>query len=306
MSSVSDIRIGTRSSALARYQAQLVYNKLKEKGVNSTIVEINSDGDADTVTPLYELGIQGIFTRTLDVALLEKRIDIAVHSAKDIPTVQAKGLQLAAVLERSTPFDCIVLPHENETDEIPADGVIATSSLRRKLQWLDRYPRYRIENLRGNIQTRLQKLDASSWQGAIFAQTALERLEIATHQFHTLTWMVPAPAQGAIGIMNRLDDAEITQICRAINHRETEICITAEREFLSRLHGGCAVPIAAHAQRKDEKLIFRANVMSLDAKRKIDFCLELDWNNAEDAGRLASEEALRLGVEPMIKSFRSL
>ncbi|HMQ01376.1 MAG TPA: hydroxymethylbilane synthase, partial [Cyclobacteriaceae bacterium] len=157
MKSNSSIRIGTRDSALALYQARVVQERLIEIGIATEIIEITSDGDADLITPLYEMGIQGIFTKSLDIALLQNRIDLAVHSSKDVPTKQAKGLTFCGVLERASAFDCLVLPNGKAGDELPARGIIGTSSLRRKLQWLNRYPEYKTENLRGNIQTRLRK-----------------------------------------------------------------------------------------------------------------------------------------------------
>lgn len=298
------VRIGTRDSALALFQAEQVQAKLEAMGLQSEIIEITSDGDTDLVTPLYEMGIQGIFTKSLDIALLQKNIDLAVHSTKDVPTKQAKGLTLSAVLERATPYDCLVLPTGKVLSDIPEEGSIATSSLRRKLQWLYRYPKYRTENLRGNIQTRLKKLDESVWQGAIFAQAALERLQIKSHYYITLDWMLPSPAQGAIGMVCREDDHEVLEICRAINHHETETCITAERDFLSALHGGCAVPIAAHAQWRNDKLHFRGNIMSLDAKQKAEVEMEFEVEQAQQAGQIAAREILAQDAEEIIKTFR--
>jgi hydroxymethylbilane synthase len=299
------VRIGTRESALALYQAKEVQRLLNNLGISTEIIEITSDGDVDLVTPLYEMGIQGIFTKALDIALLQNRIDIAVHSTKDVPTRQAKGLTLNAILARSTPYDCLVLPKESASRVIPEEGIIATSSLRRKLQWLNRYPGYRAENLRGNIQTRLKKLDDSGWQGAIFAQAALERLEVSSHQYLCLDWMLPSPAQGAIGIVCRLDDPAALEICRAINHTESEICIVAERNFLAALHGGCAVPIAAHAHQQNGKLMFRGNIMSLDARQKVEVEMEFLVEEAHQAGQLAAKEILSQGAEEIIKTFRS-
>jgi hydroxymethylbilane synthase len=298
------VRIGTRDSALALYQAQAVQNRLNDMGIATEIVEITSDGDADLVTPLYEMGIQGIFTKSLDIALLQNRIDLAVHSSKDIPTRQAKGLTVCGVLERASPFDCLVLPSGKAINEVPASGIIGTSSLRRKLQWLNKYPAYKTDNLRGNIQTRLRKLDESGWQGAIFAQAALERLEITSHQFITLDWMLPSPAQGAIGMVCREYDQHVPDVCRSINHRATEICISAERDFLSALQGGCAVPIAAYAQLKDNKLQFRGNVMSLDAREKVEVEMEFGLEQASQAGKLAADELRSKGAEHIIKTFR--
>jgi hydroxymethylbilane synthase len=305
MTHSSTVRIGTRDSALALYQAKTVQQHLSRLGIATEIIEITSDGDTDLVTPLYEMGIQGIFTKSLDIALLQNRIDMAVHSTKDVPTKQAKGLTLSAVLERATPYDCLVVPTGKSSSEIPKEGTIATSSLRRKLQWLNRYPKYQTENLRGNVQTRLKKVDESTWQGAIFAQAALERLEITSHHYITLDWMLPSPAQGAIGIMCRENDHVVLEICRSINHRETEICIAAERDFLAALHGGCAVPIAAHAKWQNDKLYFRGNVMSLDAKQKVEVEIGFDIDQAQQAGQIAAKEILAGGGEGIIKTFRS-
>jgi len=299
------IRIGTRDSALALYQAHEVQRQLNEKGIATEIIEITSDGDIDLVTPLYEMGIQGIFTKSLDIALLQHRIDIAVHSTKDVPTKQAKGLTLRAVLERAISYDCLVLPAGKTSADLSSAGVIGTSSLRRKLQWLNRYPNHTTENLRGNIQTRLNKLDQSDWHGAIFAEAALSRLEISSHQLITLDWMLPSPAQGAIGIMCREDDQRSLEICDTINHKNTNICISVERDFLAALHGGCAVPIAAHAELRDEQLFFKGNIMSLDAKQKIDVEMSFKLNQTQQAGELAAEEIRKHGAEEIIKTFRA-
>ncbi len=304
MSAFRTFRIGTRDSALARYQAREVQQRFTDSGIPTEIIEITSDGDVDLVTPLYEMGIQGIFTKSLDIALLQNRIDLAVHSTKDVPTKQAKGLTLCAVLQRATPFDCLVLPDQYKGSDLPETGIIGTSSLRRKLQWLNKYPDYQIENLRGNIQTRLKKLDESGWQGAIFAQAALERLEVSSHQYVTLDWMLPSPAQGAIGIVCREADVEVVEFCRSINHRDTEICISAERDFLAALHGGCAVPIAAFAQVHDDNLHFRGNIMSLDANVKIEVEKLFPLALAGKAGQLAAEEIRSRGADQIIKTFR--
>jgi len=298
------VRIGTRDSALALYQAHEVQRQLHEKGVATEIIEITSDGDIDLVTPLYEMGIQGIFTKSLDIALLQNRIDIAVHSAKDIPTRQAKGLTLRAVLERASAYDCLVLPVGKSSVDLASVGIIGTSSLRRKLQWLNRYPHHNTENLRGNIQTRLKKLDQSDWHGAIFAEAALSRLEISSHQLIILDWMLPSPAQGAIGIMCREDDQRALEICDAVNHKSTHVCVSVERDFLAALHGGCAVPIAAHAQLRHGQLFFKGNIMSLDARQKMEVETQFNLDQAQQAGELAAAEIRKQGAEKIIKTFR--
>src|SRR5215203_1195941 len=196
------IRIGTRDSQLAVWQATLVQNLLKESGVSSELVYIKSEGDIDTVTPLYALGVQGIFTKTLDAALLNNRIDIAVHSMKDVPTQLAEGIQQAAVLKRASYKDIFVFKGERDDVEHVlgiengkwkiensessnlsfkvhrSKFIIATSSIRRIAQWLNRYPSHDIENLRGNVNTRLRKVKEQNWDGAIFAAAGLERINL--------------------------------------------------------------------------------------------------------------------------------
>jgi hydroxymethylbilane synthase len=305
MSMNKRIRIGTRDSALALYQALEVQKRINQIGIETEIVEISSDGDLDLVAPLYEMGIQGIFTKSLDAALLENKIDVAVHSCKDVPTKLAKGLILPAVLERGSPMDCLVLPAGNKSFDFGQTNTIATSSLRRKLQWLNRFPNHGIENLRGNIQTRLKKLDQTGWQGAIFAQAALERLGISSHQVISLDWMLPSPAQGAIAVVCRQGDTHIRAICDSIDHTNTHVCVQAERDFLAKLHGGCAVPIAAHAQVQAGKIWFRGNVMTLDAKEKFEVELTLGLDQALNAGVLAAEQIRKQGVDRVINTFRS-
>ncbi len=304
MTSSHRIRIGTRESALALYQAREVQRALNNLNIQTEIIEIISDGDVDLETPLYEMGIQGIFTKSLDIALLQNRIDIAVHSAKDVPTKLAKGLSLSAVLERGSPWDCLALPSGNSVIDLSESCIIASSSLRRKSQWLYRHPNHAIESLRGNIQTRLNKLDHSGWHGAIFAQAALERLNVSSHSFTTLEWMLPAPAQGAIAVASRQDDLQTVEACRSINHQASGVCIASERDFLAALQGGCAVPIAAHAVIQQDQLFFKGNIFSLDAKQKCEVEMQFNIDQAAEAGNLAAKEILRKGGESIIKTFR--
>lgn len=305
MSSPNRIRIGTRESALALYQAREVQSKF-DKSIQTEIVEITSDGDIDLQTPLYEMGIQGIFTKSLDIALLNGKIDVAVHSAKDIPTKLAKGLIICALLERGTTHDCLVLPAGKKSFDQEGAKIIASSSLRRRSQWLHRYPHHQMENLRGNIQTRLKKVDASNWNGAIFAQAAIERLNITSHHVISLDWMLPAPAQGAMAVVCREEDLEIRKICEVINHKPTEICVTVERDFLATLQGGCAVPIAANAKLEDNKIHLKGNIFSLDGKNKSEVDLFFELEQTKEAGKLAAAEVLRKGGELILKTFRSI
>ncbi|MGZ5255987.1 MAG: hydroxymethylbilane synthase, partial [Flavitalea sp.] len=173
------IRIGTRESQLAVWQATQVKNILESKGYTTELVYIKSEGDIDLNTPLYEMGVQGVFTRSLDIAMLSNRIDIAVHSMKDVPTQLPKGIIQSAAMKRGPYRDLIV--YKNTTDFLDdknSEGNIATSSVRRIAQWLNRYPKHQVHNLRGNVNTRLRKLSEENWNGAIFAQAGLERINL--------------------------------------------------------------------------------------------------------------------------------
>ena len=201
------LRIGTRESELAVWQATLVQKSFAQHGIASELVYIKSEGDIDLVTPLYAIGVQGIFTKTLDAALLTGRIDIAVHSMKDVPTQMAQGIAQAAVLKRASQVD--VLVYKNTPDFLEdhqSVAVIASSSVRRIAQWLNRYPNHQIENLRGNVNTRMQKVANSNWNGAIFAAAGIERIGLRPANSIDLEWMLPAPAQGAIMVVCREED----------------------------------------------------------------------------------------------------
>lgn len=293
------IRIGTRDSQLAVWQATLVQDLLKEKGIPSELVFIKSEGDIDTVTPLYALGVQGVFTKTLDAALLNNRIDIAVHSMKDVPTQLAQGLQQAAVLERASYKDIFVFNGDRTTVEkelanlegenSDAAFTIGTSSVRRKAQWLHRYPNHTIENLRGNVNTRLRKLAESNWAGAIFAGAGLERIDLRPENSIDLNWMLPAPSQGAIMVVCREGDQEAFQACRHFNHQPTALCTKIEKDFLRVLMGGCSTPISALAEIKNNTVFFRGNICSTNGKELI----EISREKPVDECHLLGEEMAR-------------
>lgn len=314
------VRIGTRDSQLAVWQATWVQQLLKEKGVATELVYIKSEGDIDLVTPLYEIGVQGIFTKTLDAALLSNKIDIAVHSMKDVPTQLAKGIQEAAVLERASFKDILVY----KEDQVPEalgyvnglwsidhgpwtinHSLFATSSVRRKAQWLNRYPNHQFDNLRGNVNTRLRKLEESNWQGAIFAAAGLERINLRPEKSIDLDWMLPAPAQGAVMVVCREGENEILNSCQQLHHNETAICAHAERNFLRQLMGGCATPISALAQIEGDRLYFQGNVVSLDGSKKVDINKTVPLSAGSSVGREAGQEILAIGAAAIIQEIRN-
>ncbi|TYP97018.1 hydroxymethylbilane synthase [Tenacibaculum adriaticum] len=265
------IRIGTRESQLALWQANKVRKQLEELGYETEIVPITSTGDIILDKPLYELGITGIFTKNLDIAMLNNDIDIAVHSMKDVPTVLPEGIVQAAVLKRAN-YNDILLLKDNEEFFGQPNGVIATGSLRRRAQWLNRYPTHKVVDLRGNVNTRLQKLEDNDWNGAIFAAAGLERVGLRPAGALNLSWMLPAPAQGAIMITALEEDEFIKQACAKLNDADTELCTTIEREFLHKLEGGCTAPIGALAyiNEVEKEVIFKGVLLSRDGSKKLE------------------------------------
>ena len=249
------IRIGTRDSQLAVWQATEVKRLLALNGYASELVYIKTEGDLDLQTPLYEMGVEGIFTRSLDSALLNNRIDLAVHSMKDVPIVLPVGLIQAAVLERASQKDILVYKTDLDfLEDLHVHAIIATSSIRRKAQWLNRYPNHTIESIRGNVNTRLHKLQEQNWDAAIFAAAGLERIGLRPEKSIDLDWMLPAPAQGAIIVVARSNDQHAMDATITINHSKTAICTKIERDFLRTLLGGCSTPISAYAEIKHDQL----------------------------------------------------
>ncbi len=308
------IRIGTRDSRLATWQAEKVQLLLKNAGHVSKLVFIKSEGDINLVTPLYEVGVQGIFTRALDVALLAGKIDIAVHSYKDVPTKPAVGLQIAAVLQRDDPGDLLLCKNEEARNEIIKAGTsslqkniffkIATSSIRRKAQWLHQFPNSGVDNIRGNVISRIEKLKSSNWHGAIFAAAGIERLQLTEEETGPqlkLPWMVPAPAQGAMAIMCRENDAKMLEACMPLNDGDTALCTLAERDFLRILLGGCSTPIAALARVMGQEMKMDCDITSTDGKEKITCTVEGKKNDAALLAQKAAEQILLKGAGKILK-----
>lgn len=306
------IRIGTRDSQLALWQATKVQKQLEAAGYETELVPVKSDGDLDLVTPLYAMGVQGVFTKTLDAFLLSDRIDIAVHSMKDVPTQLAQGIQQAAVLPRADVHDILVLKSDkwqkdNEGKWVKKDNKpfhIGTGSVRRTAQWLHQYPDAQIDNLRGNVQTRLRKLDESDWDGAIFANAGLDRVELLPTNHIVLDWMLPAPAQGAIMVVCRTTDSFTKNACEHMNDEATAICTKIERDFLKTLMGGCSTPIGAYAYIKNDKIHFEGNILSPNGQRKLEITKIDNYNSENDLGTTAAKELLEQGADTIIEDIR--
>lgn len=295
------LRIGTRDSELALWQAQTVLSHLEAAGQQAELVPVKSEGDLILDRPLYELGITGIFTKTLDVALLRQDIDLAVHSMKDVPTALPPGIVQAAVLKRANPLDILV--HKG-LDFLNTEGIVATGSLRRKAQWLHRYPLHEMVDLRGNVNTRLQKLRDHSWDAAIFAAAGLERIGLLPENHTPLQWMLPAPAQGAMLVVAREGDSRTREALAGLNDMESEQCTAIEREFLRELEGGCTAPIGALARVHGTTLRFRGGLFSLDGGRKVEIDLEAPLERRHGFGRHCAREMIDSGGAAILQEIR--
>ncbi|WP_295335340.1 hydroxymethylbilane synthase [Flavobacterium sp.] len=298
------IRIGTRDSELALWQAHTVQKKLNDLGYSTEIVAVKSQGDIILDKPLYELGITGIFTKTLDIAMINGQVDIAVHSMKDVPTALPTGIVQAAVLERANVLDILV--HKGTTDFLNEKATIATGSLRRQAQWLNKYPNHKVVDLRGNVNTRMQKLQDNDWSGAVFAAAGLERINLKPDTFINLDWMIPAPAQGAMVVVAMGNDDFTVDAVSQLNDIETEICTYIERQFLRTLEGGCTAPIGALAKYNphDDTIEFHGCLLSLDGQQKFEIIKAVDISEWKKLGFFTAKEILDNGGSKLMEEIK--
>lgn len=299
------IRIGTRDSELALWQAHTVQKKLNDLGYKTEIIPVKSQGDIILDKPLYELGITGIFTKTLDIAMINGQVDIAVHSMKDVPTALPIGIVQAAVLERANILDILV--HKGNTDFLEAEATIATGSLRRQAQWWNKYPNHKVVDLRGNVNTRMQKLQENDWDGAVFAAAGLERINLKPENYINLDWMIPAPAQGAMVVVAMAEDEFTLDALSQLNHIETEICTYIERQFLKTLEGGCTAPIGAIAtyNEKEDTINFKGVLLSIDGKQKLEIEKVVDISEWKKLGFNSAQEILNNGGTELMTEIKN-
>lgn len=263
------IRIGTRGSLLAICQAKLVRKKILKKGFDSEIIIIESSGDLNLIEPIYSMNITGVFTKELDTALLNHQIDIAVHSLKDVPTQLPNELIISAMLKRDFPQDVLVR-NVNSKNKGFNNLNLLTSSLRRKAFWKNYYNNTKFHTVRGNLHTRLNKMNKNEADGMFLSLAGIKRLKINI-PYEILNFMIPAPAQGVIGIISNKKNWKVNNLLKTINHEPTMKCVTLERYFLQILNTGCSAPIGALASIKNGCIKFSAQLSSLNGDKFIKF-----------------------------------
>jgi len=300
---MKSIRIGTRNSALALWQAREVARHLQNRNYLTDIVPIISSGDKNLNQPLYSLGITGVFTRDLDVALLNDEIDIAVHSLKDVPTQLPENIELIAHLERDYPQDVLIRRESAENKDFH-ELKLATSSLRRRAFWLKHYPDTEFFDIRGNIQTRLQKLEEQDFDATILSLAGIKRMNMDIN-YEMLPVMIPAASQGVITIAGYSDKKEINEIVSQINHKQTQICVEIERNFLSTLEGGCTAPIGAFAEKIGNQIRFKGALCSLDGKNYIAIDENFEYNDQENFGEKFANIVLENGGRELMAEIKN-
>lgn len=299
---MKNIRIGTRNSPLALWQAREVARQLQNLNYTTDITPIVSSGDKQLNQPLYAMGITGVFTRDLDTALLNKEIDIAVHSLKDVPTLLPENIELVAYLKRDFPEDILVRSSAAKDKDLK-DLKIATSSLRRRAFWSKEFPNTEFTDIRGNVQTRLKKLEDGIADATMFSKAGIERLALNI-EYEELSIMISAPSQGVVVIAGHSDNKEINEVLKQINHQETQICVEIERNFLKTLEGGCTAPIGAFAEMKDDKIRFVGRLCSLDGKDCIETDEIFDYDETKNFGEEIANQVLANGGRELMEEIK--
>ncbi|MGA2797649.1 MAG: hydroxymethylbilane synthase [Thermoguttaceae bacterium] len=298
------LRLGTRGSALARRQADWVAGELRAAGVEVELAPITTGGDRHQ-GPIQDIG-QGVFTKEIQRALMDKRIDLAVHSLKDLPTDTPPELILAAMPRRAPCGDVLVSPAWKTLEQLPAGATVGTSSMRRRAQILHVRPDLQTKEIRGNIDTRLRKLHENQYDALMLAEAGLARLGLAGEitQFMPMSMMLPAVGQGALGLESRRDDEATRTVLAALDHPPTHHAVLAERAMLAALHGGCLTPIAAWGRVENGRLVLTGRVLSPDGRRKIEAVGDAELQDSVDLGRRVAEKLLQQGAAELIKLAR--
>lgn len=301
------LKIATRQSPLALWQAEHIRARLQELHPDLTVelVKFVTQGDKILDTPLAKIGGKGLFVKELEAALLDGRADLAVHSMKDVPMALPEGLTLAVICEREDPLDAFVSNNFEKFADLPQGAKVGTSSLRRKSQILKQRPDLQIIDLRGNVGTRLSKLDDGQYDAIILASAGLKRLGLENRIRHTIEPNVSLPAvgQGALGLECRADDQEVLALIQPLLHIETDVCVRAERAFNAYLEGGCQVPIAGYATLQDGKIHIEGRVGSVDGQTLLRAELNDEIHNAQQLGENLARNLLEQGAGDLLKAL---
>jgi hydroxymethylbilane synthase len=300
-----EIRVGTRGSALALWQAEWVKAELEKRypGMAVSLTKIKTTGDKILDVPLAQVGGKGLFVKEIEEAMLSNEIDIAVHSMKDVPTFFPDGLHLGAITKREDPRDALLTRNKIAFKDLPKGANVGTSSLRRQAQLMSVRPDFVIHQLRGNVDTRLRKLKEGQFDAIILAAAGVKRLGLAENvsEYIDVEISLPAIGQGALGIECRVDDRELNDLIAFFNHADSRTCVTGERALLRRLEGGCQVPIACYGQMKDGKLHLTGLVGSVDGKRIVKDVIEGAPEAAEKLGVTLAEKLLSQGADVILR-----
>lgn len=303
------LRIATRQSPLALWQANFVKDALEQRfpHLSVELVTMVTKGDIILDTPLAKIGGKGLFVKELELALLENQADLAVHSMKDVPMAFPDGLGLAVICEREDPRDAFVSNQYASLDELPVGAVVGTSSLRRQCQLVANYPHLQVKSLRGNVGTRLSKLDNGEYDAIILAAAGLIRLGMPERirSFISTEKSLPAAGQGAVGIETRLNDQRVLQYVKSLAHQPTTYCVQAERAMNAHLQGGCQVPIGGFAELNGDQIYLRALVGAVDGSEIIRAEGSANVEYAEQLGVQIAEQLLAKGADKILAEVYS-
>ena len=290
---------------MALWQTNFVANELKKKfpALEVEIIKIQTKGDKILDAPLAKIGGKGLFTKEIEIQMAEKKIDLAVHSLKDLPSELPAGFKIAAITERENPFDAFVSEKFSALEELPKNSVVGTSSLRRAAQILKIRPDLKIKNLRGNVETRLKKLDAGEFDAIILAAAGLNRLGYSARIKKILPEIIPAAGQGALAIEIRDDDLKTAELIKFLNDEETFSAVKVERDFLKKIGGSCQIPAGIFAEVKDEKIFARAIISSVDGKNFVEDKKIDSIKNLKNFGESFAENLLERGGKKILSKI---
>jgi hydroxymethylbilane synthase len=300
------LRLGTRKSKLALWQANFVKEKLEALGCKVELVPITTTGDRILDAPLAKIGGKGLFVKEIENALLAGEIDLAVHSLKDVPMIIPEGLTLSAITEREEPYDVLISRNGKKLEELPSGAVVGTSSLRRQVQIKRRRRDLGVEILRGNVDTRLRKLKEGLYDAIVLAYAGVKRMGFSGEISQVLEDFIPAVGQGSLAIETRAEDERVINFVKVLNHEESWLRAVCERAFLRELQGGCQVPIGAYAWIEGDRIKIKGFISDLEGERFLEGYEEGSLQEAKEMGKRLAQRLLREGGEEILKEIYGL